>query len=608
MQTDLYPAPQVLKYRSGRLPLHGRSVICLPDQCSPRLHQAICRLAANHPGQGLKTTFGRSPAAQQLVCLQGALRKRFPEDAYQIDIAPGGIDLKAGGETGLWYGMLTLMQLINQHPDQLPLLHIEDRPDFAQRGVMLDVSRCKIPTLETLFRLIDRLAQLKINQLQLYTEHSFQFVNHPLVWQQASPYSAEDILRIRAFCEDRFIDLVPNLNSFGHMERWLRHPEYHDLAECPEGFVHPLSRQTMPFGSTLRPNRKSLHFLAGLYDEFLPLFGSAYFNIGGDEPWELGQGWSRRRCERMGKSEVYLAFIAEIQKLVEKRGRHMQFWGDIILTDPGSLKQVSRETVALNWGYEARHPFNKECAALARAKIPFYVVPGTSSWNALTGRTRNLQENLKNAARNGKKYGARGLLMTDWGDHGHHQYQCLSYPGYFLGACHAWHHQSVASMDIARGISQCFYDDPESRGGELTLELGRLPEQLTHQVANATVFNQMLFQSDADLMRLPDRVSDQSLENCLARLEALRALFPTLDAGSQEKNLPVAELDNAAAMAAFGIRRYLYVKNGGGDLSGLREALSTIIGRHEQLWLARNRPGGLRESVSHLERVMQHLG
>jgi len=101
---------------------------------------------------------------------------------------------------------------------------------------MLDVSRCKVPTMDTLYSLIDLLAQLRINELQLYIEHTFAFEKHDAVWKDSSPFSGREIQLIDQYCKDRFIELVPNLNSFGHFERWLRHDQYKHLAECPQGF------------------------------------------------------------------------------------------------------------------------------------------------------------------------------------------------------------------------------------------------------------------------------------------------------------------------------------------------------------------------------------
>lgn len=65
-------------------------------------------------------------------------------------------------------------------------MKITDWPDFANRGIMIDVSRDKVPTMETLYRMVDMLSSWKINQVQLYTEHTFAYKNHKTVWKDAS--------------------------------------------------------------------------------------------------------------------------------------------------------------------------------------------------------------------------------------------------------------------------------------------------------------------------------------------------------------------------------------------------------------------------------------
>ena len=131
---------------------------------------------------------------------------------------------------------------------------------FDRRGLMLDISRNRVPTMATLHRLIDALQALKYNELQLYTEHTFAYADHETVWQNASPLTASEILELDGYCADRGIELVPNQNSFGHMERWLKHADYKQLAECPDGFEHPLAgwRDT---GSTLYPDAKRAAFI-----------------------------------------------------------------------------------------------------------------------------------------------------------------------------------------------------------------------------------------------------------------------------------------------------------------------------------------------------------
>ena len=78
--------------------------------------------------------------------------------AYRLTVSASGVDLQAGGPAGLFYGLMTLKQLQDPASNVVPGCVIEDGPDFTVRGVMLDVSRCKVPTLNTLFGWIDNLA------------------------------------------------------------------------------------------------------------------------------------------------------------------------------------------------------------------------------------------------------------------------------------------------------------------------------------------------------------------------------------------------------------------------------------------------------------------
>ncbi|MBN1565464.1 MAG: glycoside hydrolase, partial [Anaerolineae bacterium] len=134
-------------------------------------------------------------------------------ESYRLVIGADGIELVGYDTAGVFYGAMTLVQLIQTSGRELPTLQIEDWPDFAARGVMLDISRDKVPTMETLYHLIDLLASWKINQFQLYTEHTFAYQKHRAVWAQASPITAEEILELDAYCRARHIDLVPNQNS-----------------------------------------------------------------------------------------------------------------------------------------------------------------------------------------------------------------------------------------------------------------------------------------------------------------------------------------------------------------------------------------------------------
>src|SRR5687768_3291609 len=130
-----------------------------------------------------------------------------PPQGYRITLNDRGVSIVAGDEAGEFYARQTLVQLRRQFGEDVPCGEIEDWPDFPVRGVMLDISRDKVPTMATLFGLVDMLAELKINQLQLYTEHTFAYPSHREVWEHASPLTGDEVRTLDVYCRARFIEL-----------------------------------------------------------------------------------------------------------------------------------------------------------------------------------------------------------------------------------------------------------------------------------------------------------------------------------------------------------------------------------------------------------------
>src|SRR5688572_30407109 len=169
--------------------------------------------------------------------------------------------------------------------------------------------------------------------------------------------TAEEIRQLDGYCRERLIELVPNQNSFGHLERWLKHKRYEPLAEKPDGFTFPWGTRSES-GFSLNPlDPRSLALVEELFDELLANFSSRMLNVGCDETVDIGMGKSKAEVERRGKERVYLDFVLKVYDAVKRRGRTMQFWGDIILHKPELIPDLPKDLIALNWGYEANHPF-----------------------------------------------------------------------------------------------------------------------------------------------------------------------------------------------------------------------------------------------------------
>lgn len=529
----------------------------------------------------------------------------LPAQGYMLTLASNGITIE-GDDDGLFYGLATLRQILTEYGVTPPQVTIRDWPNFTQRGVMLDISRDRVPTLPALFSLIDDLAALKINQFQLYTEHTFAFPRHETVWRLASPITPEETLLLDAYCRERHIQLVPNLNSLGHMERWLKHAPYRHLAETPDGFETAWGERRS--ASTLNPlNPDSLTFITNLYDAFLPHFTSALFNVGCDEPWELGQGHSKDAVAQRG-GRVYLEWAQALHREVTARGRQMMLWGDIIVHYPDLVPELPRDLIVLEWGYEGNHPFESHSALFANAGVPFYVCPGTSSWNALVGRTDNMRENINQAVIHGLANGAAGILITDWGDNGHWQPLSVSMAGFAYGAAAAWNLTGCESLDLAAALDAFVYRDSDGVMGAVTLELGNVYQIVGPPHINGQLLAYGLQRKQADIADMVTRmeawggatadVSHETLRRALQTIETLAARISHHRMQRPDAHVISAEWQQAAALLAHGAK-WLLLATDAPDYraADLLDELDGLMMNQRETWLARSRRGGLEDSM-----------
>jgi hexosaminidase len=481
-QVTLLPVPRMIEFLSGEYFLTSGKLILLDSKYPQDLFFSALRWK--------KTLLGYRNINWEITCSKsvpisdvGLMLRVDPDhvphhQGYELRVDSSAVQITGCDSAGVFYGICTLIQLLQkpdyQSRDHLPFVHIIDHPDFAARGVMLDISRDKVPTLDTVCNLVDRLASWKINQIQLYTEHTFAYHNHPEPWANSSPFTGEDILILDEFCKQRHVDLVPNQNSFGHMHRWLIHPQYQHLAECPNGYDYPWGGHSNAPFSLCPLDPGSVELIRDIYDELLPHFSSHMFNVGCDETWDLGQGRSKNECENRGTGRVYLDFLLKIYKETRARGRRMQFWGDIILQQPELVSELPKDVIALEWGYEANQPFDAHCEKFSAADLDFYVCPGTSSWNSIAGRTDNALANLLSASDNGIKHGAIGYLNTDWGDNGHWQTLTISYLGFAAGAAYSWSPDANRGLDIVRALDLYAFEDSTDIMGSIAYNLGNI--------------------------------------------------------------------------------------------------------------------------------------
>ena len=528
--------------------------------------------------------FTAGPPEGPLPALPGAFRVRWE----RAGAAPV---VEAHDPAGRAYGEDWAARLPAAERPGVPGYH-QAVPRFAERGLLLDCSRNRVPRRESLTRLIADLRRLRYNRLLLYTEHTYAYPSHREVWEGHSPLQPAEIRELEEECRGHHIELVPCTNTFGHMERWLRHDRYHALAESPGGFVHPHTGRSTG-SSTLRPGRESLALVESLLGELLAGFSAPAVHIGGDEPWELGEGRSREEVERRGKAAVYLDFLRSILSVARAHGRTPLFWADVVLSSPETVARLPADCHPTLWGYEPGHPFERECALVAAAGFAgnYTIVPGSGTWNSLTGRLVACAANLAEATVAGERHGARGLLLAAWGDNGHHLPDLFLRPPLVLAARAAW----GASLpngprDLAapgapweRELTALTGHPGTSRA---LLSLGTADTLLPYPGPNRSWLHHVLFAPPGDWQATEEALSTERRAEVRGLLSRAREL----------SDHPDPRLAIAMAGAALdrwergrGLQSTALAPSPAGD--ALREQFRLH-------WLSQSRPGGLEDSLA----------
>ncbi len=537
-------------------------------------------------------------------------------EAYALSVEEEGISIEYGSEAGVFYALVTLRQMLEQSSEgKIYCAQISDKPDFAARGLMLDISRNKIPSLDTLKKIIDYAAGLKMNQFQLYMEgKSFYYPSLRRFYEEdCDVLTAGEILLLDAYCKERYIEFVPNQNCFGHMSEWLAEEELRPLAECPDGFVYDGVK--MP-PSTLDPsNPESLQLIHRQLDDLLPSFSSPKVNIGGDEPFELGTGKSGEACRKLGTGEVYFSFMRKIFSDLKERGKKAMMWGDVFKSHYERCKSsVPSDVTVLEWGYDADSFSDEVCGLYERAKIRYYLFPGTSLWNTVTGKTYNMRKNIKSAARLGKKHGAEGILVTDWGDGGTCQPFVCSLLPYATGGAYAWNAGEEQDEDALRYLDEVIFRDESGNFAEILADLGNYYRCADKDDANATKIFKTLYVQQTDCMNLTEgnyeplffnrdfvRLSKGECLKTLAYLEGIRERLKKVRLASADGNLYRKEAEWAAEYLIHGCKLGAVKAENEQITRAVMEEFAADLNRlnaeYEEIWRYRNRQTGLKQSM-----------
>ncbi|MGO8675047.1 MAG: beta-N-acetylhexosaminidase [Limisphaerales bacterium] len=350
-------------------------------------------------------------------------------EAYSLEVKPEGAEVRAGSSAGLFYGVQTLLQMVEGRGRQamLPVAAIQDWPAMAYRGFMMDFSHGQLLRVSEVERQLDLLARFKANQYYFYSEASIELEGYEL----ANPdgrFTRDQVREVIDYARRRHIDVVPCLELYGHLHDLFRVEKFADLG---------LPR----YGDEFDPrNPRVLAVIDDMIEQTARLFPSPWCHVGFDEPWSLGKIGTTPGKDPF---HTFLDVLRHAAAQEQRHGKRLMFWADI-LSGAGTLSNhpelvgnLPAGAIAVPWVYDALTNYAPYLEPLAKSRVPTVVAPAVWNWNEVFPDYHRSFADINGLAATGKRYNSLGILNTGWTDSAQTLYR-LSMPGLAFGAAAGW--------------------------------------------------------------------------------------------------------------------------------------------------------------------------
>lgn len=379
------------------------------------------------------------------------------DESYTLSVTEEGIRVSSNGAAGAFYGLQTLNILRERGDNLISLCEIYDYPDMKYRGFYHDVTRGKVPTLDSLKNMVDYMVKCKLNSLQLYVEHAFEFDEYVFCREELGYMTEEETREIDEYCHERFIELIPSIATFGHLYHLLDNEKYKHLCELAD--YEPTDHYWIERmrHHTINPELpESFDVVRKLIDRYMPLFKSDTFNICCDETFDLGSDVNAGK----DKGKLYVDFVCKLVDYLKSKGKKIMMWGDIILQHPEYINKLPNDIIFLNW-YYSDSPNPDAFSTFKKHGVLQMVCPGTNTWNSLAEDVNMEEKNISLMAEQGYINDAVGILNTNWGDWGNICSVEMGLYGMACGAACGWNKNTSVDGEFRKAVSEMIFGDSD---------------------------------------------------------------------------------------------------------------------------------------------------
>jgi hexosaminidase len=293
---------------------------------------------------------------------------------------------------------------------------------IAFRGIHLDLKGLP-PTPQRAIQILDVIVAAHCNFLLIEWEDMLPWTVDP-EFRNATAYSVSDVVQLCRTARERGVEVVPLVQTLGHMETFLSLPRYRQLREIDDlaDTLHPLAEGA---GDLIR----------GLIDDVLRLIPNVrYFHLGGDEAITLGSHpASRKFIEQHGKAALYLKHIEPLLDHLASRGIRPILWHDMMHDWPReALARLASKADLMVWGYgegpdETKgHYHTAVIERFQQAKVALWAATAYKGADGCTMDLPSLGSRAQNAMawlQLSQRIAFKGIVATGWSRYSAHRPQ-----------------------------------------------------------------------------------------------------------------------------------------------------------------------------------------
>ena len=438
LKNMIIPTPQIIKQTND--------ILKLTDEISIVIKNEKFNFIANQIAESLKKSFNINAKisntngtiylniVESLSNIQ--VDKSLYNQAYSLSITNNKIEINAITEKGLFYGAMSLVQLLeNNITREIQTLEIYDWPNMELRGISDDISRGQVSNLKNFKRILDFIARYKINTYMPYLEDMLQLKSYPSIGKNRGALSNKEVEEIVSYATERYIDVIPAFQTLGHFENILTKEEFVDYAEFPGA------------ASLAVTEAKTYGFLENMLKEVFALFPSEYINIGADESYDVGYGKSKALTNKVGSAKVHTEHYKKVFQFCKANNKKVIMYGDVILNQKDILDLIPKDITIIDWHYGANKRY-VSTDIFKKAKFNFIVSPSVWNFRTTFPTYQIALPNIKNIIHDGLLNGAKGIINSNWGDYGAETFKEFVLFGYAWSAQCSWNYERSNLSDF----------------------------------------------------------------------------------------------------------------------------------------------------------------